>query len=170
MSTKTQLLKEIVREIKNQTPHVTKFKKLLNELIKNNIDINSKIYHGRTILHYCVKYGLRSYVRCAIRMGVNPELCDDDYNTPIHLAVILNNFQTLTELIKCGCNVNVTGEFEQTPLHLAVVYERYDIIGLLVQSGADINMVDEKNLKPIDYALDEKNDKIISILTKEEHK
>ena len=30
-------------------------------------------------------------------------------------------------------------------------------------------MVDEKNLKPIDYAMDEKNEKIINLLTKEEN-
>lgn len=165
MKNKKYYLNEIKREIKNQPTSITKIKKLVNEMIVDKIDINSKTYNGRTLLHYAVKYNQKRLIRLFIKMGLNPEVCDDDYNTPLHLAVIKNKYQIIQELIKAGANVNATGEFEQTPLHLAVSCNNLEIIKLLLRSGADSNLVDEQNLKPIDYAIDEKNEKIISYMT-----
>lgn len=164
MKNKTYYLNEIKREIKNQPCSITKIKKLIHEMIDNNISINSKTYNGRTLLHYAVKYNQKRLIRLFIKLGINPEICDDDYNTPLHLAIIKNKYQIVQELLKCSVNVNSTGEFEQTPLHLAVSYNNLEIVKLLLKSGADYNIVDEQNLRPIDYAMDDKNQKIINYI------
>lgn len=165
MKNKSYYLNELKREIKSQPCSITKIKKMILEMESNNIDINSKTYNGRTLLHYAVINNQKRLVRLFIKLGINPEICDDNYNTPLHLAVVKNKYQIIQELIKSGVNVNVTGEFEQTPLHLAVSCNNLEIVKLLVKNGADCNLVDEQNLKPIDYAIDEKNEKIISYIT-----
>ncbi len=164
MKTKSQIYSEIIKVIKDKQLQSHKLIKLLMELKSLNFDINSKRYRGRTLLHYAVKYQNIKTIKLLIKNGVNPEICDDDYNTPLHYAIIKGNIEIIKELIKNNVNINSTGEFEQTPLHLAITTNNFDVVRLLLEHGADQDMVDEKNLRPIDYAIDEKNTKIIEYL------
>ena len=41
----------------------------------------------------------------------------------------------------------------------------YDVVKVLLDNQADQDLVDERNLKTIDYAIDEKNEKIIELLS-----
>ena len=95
MKNKSYYLTEIKRELKLQPCSITKIKKLLTDMTTNNISINSKTYNGRTLLHYAVKYNQKRLVTLFIKMGMNPEICDDDYNTPLHLAVLKNKYQNI---------------------------------------------------------------------------
>ena len=165
MKTKTQLFSEIITEIKDKQSKTYKIKKLIIEFKEFNIDINSKRYKGRTLLHYAVKYKNIKAIKLLIKSGVNPEICDDEYNTPLHLAVLRGNVEVIKELLKYNVNINSTAEFDQTPLHLAITINNYEIVKLLLDNGADQDLVDEKNLKPIDYAIDEKYQKIIELLS-----
>lgn len=165
MKTKIQFFQEIIREIKDKQCKASKIKKLIHDMKLVNIDVNSKRYRGRTLLHYAVKYQNNKIIKVLIKLGVNPEICDDDYNTPLHYAVILGKIDSVVELLDNGVNINATGEFEQTSLHLAITTNNLKIVKILIERGADQEMVDEKNLRPIDYAIDEKNLEIIEYLS-----
>ena len=165
MKTKLQFFQELVKEIKDKQCKASKIKKLIHDMKLSNIDVNSKRYRGRTLLHYAVKYQNDKIIKVLIKLGVNPEICDDDYNTPLHYAVILDKTSSVIELLNNGANINTTGEFEQTPLHLAITNNSFGIVKILVDMGADQELVDEKNLRPIDYAIDEKNREIIEYLS-----
>lgn len=162
---KRENLREILKEVKYSTD-VKKFRKTLENALKNGIDLNSKFYRGRTLLHYVVKKNNKSFIRLLIKMGINPNICDDDYNTPLHYGISRNNYVAVKELIKRGADVNIPGEFDQAPLHTAVLTGNLDIIKLLLENGADLSQVDERNLTAIDYAKDEKDEKIIIFLEK----
>lgn len=164
MKTKAQYFSEITNALKDKQCHIFKIKKLLIEL-KSIYDINSKRYRGRTLLHYAVKYRNLKAIKLLIKCGVNPEICDDDYNTPLHYAVTLGKIDSVIELLNNGANINATGEFEQTSLHLAITTNNLEIVKVLIERGADQELVDEKNLRPIDYAIDEKNQEIIEYLS-----
>lgn len=165
IKTKRQILGDLLREVKYSTD-TKKLRKSLENAQKIGIDINSKIYRGRTLLHYAVKKNSKSFIRLLIKTGINPNICDDDYNTPLHYAINKNNYGAVKELIKRKADINIPGEFDQTPLHLAVLSGNLDIIKLLLESGADINQVDERNLTALDYAKDEKDERIIVFLEK----
>lgn len=163
--TKRENLRDLLKEVKYSTD-IKKFRKTLENARKTGLDLNSKIYRGRTLLHYAVKKNNKSFIRLLIKMGINPNICDDDFNTPLHYGISKNNYVAVKELIKRGADVNIPGEFDQTPLHSAVLTGNLDIIKLLLDNGADLFQVDERNLTAIDYAKDEKDEKIIIFLEK----
>lgn len=168
MKNKATMLSEIIKEIKSGQCKLSQVKKLVHEMEDLGIDINSKKYRGRTLLHYAVNAHEEKVVEFLIKEGLNPEICDDNYNTPLLDAIINNDLSMVKILVECGASLNTTGEFEQTPLHLGVVTNNLDIIKYLISKGADPDMVDEKNLRPIDYAIDEKNQEMINFLANKE--
>jgi len=165
MKSKKEYLTEIVEAIKSKQSNA-KVKKLVVEMKHLGLDINSKRYRGRTLLHYAVKYHNVKIVSFLVKSGVNLEICDDDYQTPLHYAISLNDSQMVKELINEGADVNATSSLELTPLHIAITTSNLEIVKILVAHGADKDLVDEKNLRPIDYAIDEKNTQIIEYLSK----
>ena len=105
MKNKSYYLNELKREIKSQPCSITKIKKIVLEMESNNIDINSKTYNGRTLLHYAVINNQKRLVRLFIKLGINPEICDDNYNTPLHLAVVKNKYQIIEVTAVIGENL-----------------------------------------------------------------
>ncbi|MBQ8292560.1 MAG: ankyrin repeat domain-containing protein [Bacilli bacterium] len=166
MNSKRVILSNLARDIRNNSLELKSFKKTLQKALKQGVELNSKIYRGRTILYYAVKRNNRRLVRMLIKSGANPNICDDDFNSPLHHAILMNHFICVKELLKMNVDINIPGEFDQTPLHTAVLKGNLDIIKLLIEGGADIHQVDEKNLTALDYAKDEKDEKIILFLEK----
>ena len=154
----------IISEMKKPSPKIIYIKKLLKQYQIAKINLNSKYYHGKTLLHYAIEYNLNGLIQPLIKSGCNPNICDDNYLSPLHLAVIKKNANKI--LIRNGADINIAGEFEQTPLHLATTYGNLKFMKLLINNNADIMQVDEKNLSVLDYANDEKDLKIIDYLNK----
>ena len=165
-----QIASEIVREMKLQNHNAQKLKNLIKDAHKQGFDFNTKTVGGKTLLHHAGIADACGIISILIKYGVNPNLCDEHYNTPLHTAVNLNRYQVVKELIKHDIDYNALGEFEQTPLHCAVVNGNIDIVKLLIEVGADVMQVDEKNHSPLDYALDEKNEQIYNFLKQEMEK
>lgn len=156
----------IINEMKKRPLMLFKIKKMLKDNYKRNFNFNSKYYQGKNLIHYSIEYGLNGLITPCIKYGCNPNICDDNYFSPLHLAVAKSNIKAVKILLKNGVDVDIPGEFEQTPLHLAVICGNLSIIKLLIKYNADITMVDEKNLSILEYAIDEKNKKIIDYLEK----
>lgn len=142
------------------------FKKKFEEIAEKGFDMNTKFENGKTFYHYVIENKYISLIKVLKRCGVNPNICDDKFVAPLHLAVSRNNATAIKKLLQIGSDINVAGEFEQTPLHLATILGNLKIIKLLIKYHADIELVDEKNLSVIEYAKDEKNQKIIEYLKK----
>lgn len=164
MSKQRQIISDIVYEIKSKQYSPAALKNKIKKALNQGLDLNTPLYRGRTLMHYAVKANAKGVVRILDQLGVNANICDDDFQTPLHYAITLNRFQAIKELLKIAIDINAGGEFEQTPLHLAVTNGNLDIIRLLISHGADISIVDENNQTAYDYALDEKDEKIIMYL------
>ena len=162
-----EIMKSLVHEIKTQSHNAQTLKIKIKEAQKIGFDFNTRYYASRTLLHYATIADACGIVSLLIKFGLNPNLCDERYYTPLHKAVELGRYWVIKELLKHEVDVNAPGEFEQTPLHLAVINGNLDIVSILVEAGADIELVDEKNQSAIDYALDEKNEQIYNYLKKE---
>lgn len=161
-----KLIMQLAKEVKSSSTNVEKITMLINNVNDSQFDINTKIYRGRTLLHYAILGGNYFLIIPLIKAGINPNICDDDYNTPLHLAIIRNEIRSIKELLKTSnLDINASSEFEQTPLHKAVIKGNIEIIKLLINKGADPTLVDEKNQTPLDYAQDEGDLQIINYLS-----
>ena len=140
---KRKIINELAQEIKKENQNLAKLKTSIKQAVKLQIDLNHSIYKGRTLMHYAVLGNNSGVIPLLAKSGVNANICDDNYNTPLHFAVERNAYYAIVELLKI---------------------DNIDIIKLLVDKGADLFMVDEKNESPLDYAKDEKNSIIIDYL------
>ncbi len=161
-----EVLKELIHLLSDNNNHLAYLKRTIRSYVKEGFNINTKYLKGNTIAHYIVKYNINGLFLFLKRMGLNLDICNDQYDAPIHLAVRNNRFQLIKELVQAGCDINISCELEQSALHLAVVYANYDIAQLLLDLGIDRSLVDERNSSALDYALDEKDEKMINLLKK----
>ena len=162
---KRKAINELAMEIKKSNQNLAKIKTMIKELVKLPIEPNTRIYRGRTLMHYAVIGNNSGVIGLLHKIGVSPNICDDNFNTPLHFAVLHGSYYSVCELLKIAdIDMNAPGEFDQTPLHKAVIVGNLDLIKLLINGGADPLMVDEKNQSPLDYAKDEGDEKIINYL------
>lgn len=159
-----KLLYEFVRYLKDNQDSTIAIKHRLHKLDEADVDLDAKMYRGRTLMHYAVMMNKKNMIKLFIKSGVNPNIADDDFYTPLHLAISKRYYHAAKELLRHDVDLNAGAEFEQTPLHIAVISGNLDLVKLLIDHGADYLMIDEKNNYPIDYAIDEKDVKIINYL------
>lgn len=154
----------IIHIFRDYPNHLALIKKTIRNQLADGFNINTKYLKGKTLAHYAVKYNVTGLLSYLAKCGLNLDICDDNYDTPLLAAVKNNRITLVKELINCAVDLNLAGEFEATPLHLAVSEGHSEIVTLLLKAGADVSLVDERNLSALDYALDEKNDQIINLL------
>lgn len=80
-------------------------------------------------------------------------LVKKDYgnNTPLAIAIMKGDTETVKKFIEYGANVNEKSN-DMTPLMIAARYNRVDIIKLLLENGASLKTVNEKGLTALKYA------------------
>ncbi|MBO5136873.1 MAG: ankyrin repeat domain-containing protein [Spirochaetaceae bacterium] len=89
-------------------------------------------------------------------LGTNPNLCDSNGNTPIHVAVISNSKpETLTMLLKMNYPVNRRNSSGTTPLSLAIAQNSIQLASILLQYGADPYIADNTGECAVSIALKE---------------
>jgi ankyrin repeat protein len=164
MQSNKKMFINIIHTFRDYPSHLALIKKTIRTQLANGFDINTKYLKGKTLAHYVVKYNVTGLYLYLLKCGLNLDICDDNYDTPLIYAVKNNRIILVKELINCKVDINMACEFEATPLHLAVSEGHSDIVKLLLKAGADVSLVDERNQSPLDYALDEKNDHIVNLL------
>lgn len=164
MPSNKKMLINIIHVLRDYPNHLALIKKTIRNQIALGFNINSKYLKGKTIAHYVVKYNVTGLMVYLSRYGLNLDICDDNYDTPLLLAVKMNRLAIVKELINAEVDLDLAGEFEATPLHVAVTEGFQDIAKLLLKAGADVSLVDERNQSPLDYALDEKNELMVNLL------
>lgn len=74
-------------------------------------------------------------------------------NTPLHVAAIRGDAESVSLLIRAGANVNAHGEMGFTPLHEAVLHGHCNVASRLLGLGASTSSVNDDGDRPIDLAL-----------------
>ena len=154
----------IIHAFRDYPSRLALIKKTIRNQLALGFNINTKYLKGKTLAHYVVKYNVTGLFLYLVKCGLNLDICDDNYDTPLLAAVKNNRISLVKELINCEVDINLAGEFEATPLHIAVAEGYFEIVKLLLKSGADVSLVDERNQSPLDYALDENNNSMINLL------
>lgn len=128
---------------------VTEFLAGQNPTIINTRDYNS----GEGALHIIAKRRDDLWLRFLLGKGANPDLRDNDGNTPLIIAAQIGFPEGTAALINGRANVNATNSSGETPLIVAV--QRRDILNvrLLLAGGANPKITDHiAGLSARDYA------------------
>jgi len=90
-----------------------------------------------------------------LNKGVDPNVKDEDGNTPLHLAIMSDHLQIAKLLIEKGADVNAKNKREKTPLHIAVERSNEKAAVLLIEKGADVNAGDSVKSTSLHVAVDQ---------------
>lgn len=89
-----------------------------------------------------------------ISQGEDPkQICNvNDRATPLHFAVLSNNFTSAKILLKANANPNAKDSKGNTPYHFAVTSKNRSIMKLLEESGGNALVQNQDGISAIDYA------------------
>ncbi|KAF5279752.1 hypothetical protein FQA39_LY05442 [Lamprigera yunnana] len=92
---------------------------LMEELLMDNVDPNSKDRQHRSALHLAVSRGYKEAVTLLLQYGADVNSQDIIGNTPLHLAACTSNLQLITLLLSAGADVSSLDMHGRNPLQLA---------------------------------------------------
>ena len=130
-------------------------------LLNHGADINLENISGKTPLDIAVEENatetatvLRKY-RNRSRTQAAPDVNTKDENgqTPLHLAALVNDYEKVQMLLNSGADVNAKNNSNYTPLHYAANEDAHEIAELLLKNGADIKAQDEYGYTPLGEAI-----------------
>lgn len=89
-------------------------------------------------------------VQLLLLLGVSPNQLDAyDEQTPLHKAVMAEDFATCWALLDAGGSPNSRDGFENTPLHSVMHHQGEEILELLLARGADPNLKNKEGATPL---------------------
>ncbi|KAF8766407.1 Ankyrin repeat and SOCS box protein 3 like protein [Argiope bruennichi] len=116
-------------------------------------DVNWTTHEGESALLLACKrrQGTEAdaYVNLLLRYGADPNILDNEEDSPLLEAVRNANKYVVEQLITAGANVNATDCSKWSPLHEAATKQDPTILHLLLNSNAIINIQDECGMTPI---------------------
>jgi ankyrin repeat protein len=122
---------------------------------------------GYTLLHFaaCDKSN-QMVLRKLLERNVDIETLNRAGNTPLHIAILLENLPAVRLLLKEGANITAAvGNLDLCPLHLAASTGNLRIVESLILSGADINASSpQSGLTALHYASNRAPWSLISFL------
>ena len=136
------------------------------ELLASGVDPDVKMNservtaHGYTPLHTAARNGVSlDVMRALIAEGADVNAVTDFGLTPLMIAVINRNNESVRALINAGADPNariLTGKFDDdnsTALHMAARFDNLEAMGSLITAGADLNLKDNLGNTPLHRAV-----------------
>ncbi|XP_066274537.1 ankyrin repeat and SOCS box protein 4-like isoform X1 [Branchiostoma lanceolatum] len=129
-------------------------------LVGFNAQVNARTEdeQSNSLLHIAAKAGLGDLVDLLLESGANPNLTNDELDTPLHMACFWTNGEeryhhTVANLVRNGADLNAVDGESKTPLHKACKNADHTIVQLLVDHGAKVNEMDWYGKTPLCHAL-----------------
>ena len=115
---------------------------VINEMVDDGFDVNTKDEDGWTLLHYAASRGNVSVAKALIEAGADVGAREKLYSlTPMHFADTLPVMEALSA---AGADINAEDRRGLTPLQRAVLVEALSTVEALIAAGADINAKSSK--------------------------
>lgn len=83
---------------------------------------------------------------------VGPNIADNLFRTPLHLAASRSYKEVISVLLKYGADPNQRDIIGNTALHLAACSNNLEIITLLLDAGTDVSSLDKHGRNPLQLA------------------
>lgn len=85
-----------------------------------------------SLLHYATQTTNDLMIYFLISEGLNPNLLNDNYETPLFNAVRFGTKETVTALLNNDAYIDIKNRHKESPEEYALVYNRYELQTLLV--------------------------------------
>ncbi|MCT8334804.1 ankyrin repeat domain-containing protein [Leptospira sp. 85282-16] len=129
------------------------------------VDVNEVDEHKYTPLFWAIQGGALPFVKSITSDGANLETRNEFGQTPLILAVLLQNESIVKELVSLGSDTNQADSLEgQTPLILAARDGNYEITSFLLEKNANPLLKNKKGKTALDLARENGHLKIVELL------
>jgi hypothetical protein len=145
--------------------------RMMEEFLKNEIDVDARGLFGRTALHYATECGHTTIVRQLLGKGADVNAVDDNEQTPLHLAAHrrgpVSLFRALID--DAGADWDATDDLNNTPFFVAINFNNVELVDLLLSEGMDldVNGTNCKEQTPLHLASERSNAKMVKVLPRE---
>lgn len=138
---------------------------LFQALRLTGVDVNEVDEHKYTPLFWAIQGGTLPFVKSIVGDGANLEAVNEFGQTPLILAVLLQNESIVRELVSLGSDPNRADSLEgQTPLILAARDGNYEIVSFLLEKNANPSFKNKKGKTALDLARENGHLKIVELL------
>lgn len=128
------------------------------ELSRGNVETHLIQLNGTTPLCMAARVGSYDAAHLLLKQGANPNVKNQDGDTPLHLAVLRsegNHLRFLVSLlIRKGASIDTQNSAGQSPLGVALKPGDIDLIETILEEGPRIECIDSTGVHPIFRALE----------------
>jgi len=137
---------------------------LVRLLIEQGADIHKPLNpSGTTILHQAAQSGIAEVIQVLVEAGHNINAVDTKGNSPLYVAVLSKQIDSVHELLRLGADPNIRPEKRPAAVWMAVVQDERESIQSLIQYGAECELDSTLAMQLMDYALAFDIPEIVSI-------
>jgi hypothetical protein len=111
------------------------------ESVVNEVNKSNKF--GDTALHLAAISENSAFAKALIKIGANVNATNSDDFTPLHLAILCNNKNTVGELLSSSeVKLDARDKNDRTPLNLAIEVNNFEGAEALIRAGAKSSPMD----------------------------
>ncbi|KAL5970355.1 hypothetical protein TSMEX_001912, partial [Taenia solium] len=89
---------------------------------------------------------------------------DDDLKAPIHYAIDLDDYDSVSILLKYGARANIKSKAGNTPLHISCIANQVDAARFLLQKGANMLALNKRLQSPFNAAVEQGSAEVAELL------
>lgn len=119
---------------------------------------------GETALFLAIVHGLRENATFLLQNGSNPDTQNDEQDSPLVAAILNDQYDLATLLLRYNATVDQTGPLNRTALHESAFLGLENFVYLFLESGANPNARDIKQKTPLALAAQNGHFNVVEIL------
>ncbi|KAI0837988.1 ankyrin repeat-containing domain protein, partial [Hypoxylon sp. FL0890] len=147
-------LKEMDESLDKDVDHMKQFKKMVESLKEDQINLHTNDFTSETALHIAVRRGLVQAT--TILLTAEASVAEEDYMQcqPLHRACEIGNGPIVESLLKMGADIEALDCDKWTPLRWSASGGHMQVVELLLRSNANILAADDDGHTPFHVAAD----------------
>ncbi|XP_004070807.1 dynein heavy chain 12, axonemal [Oryzias latipes] len=129
-------------------------KKILEMIFSSSLPgaAQCRTLKGETPLFLAVVHGIRENATFLLQNGCSPDIQNDEQDSPLVAAILNDQYDLATLLLRYNAKVDQTGPLNRTALHESAFLGLENFVYLLLESGANPNVLDVKKKTPLALA------------------
>ena len=136
----------------------------VEELLKQDVDVNEQAEAGWTALLYAAAQGYPRIVRLLLDAGANTDLGNALGITPLMYGARYGNIEVCRIMIEYGANPDLQDVYGMTALMISACIGNAEVAEMLLKAGASTNIKDRNTMSALDIAHKCKQGKIARMI------